>query len=117
MEIYLVKESIIERYAKAKPEFFAKVVEVDDELGKKMLEFEERVRVYRTWLRKIEGAFAGRTPAGVANALKEKPEWLDAAPEEEQPKQQDTAALSSKKSPAKRKKKAASSSTSRQKVE
>ncbi len=111
---YITKESRQELFYKADASFFATVVELDPELHKRMLAFEDKVRTFRTYLEKLDAQVGGRTNVDLSTV--EVPECLEAE-SVEPPKQQASARRSSKKSQPKRKGKGSGSSTSQKAAE
>lgn len=109
-KVWIVKEGAQVRAVVNAPQFFGIEIELDPELVKGIAEFQTKVKVFQTWLQKIEVALATRNPD---IEIEEAPTWLKEAGSEPQPEKRDTEAPSSKASPKPRKKKASSSTTSR----
>jgi hypothetical protein len=114
MKLWITNESRREGYARTNQQFFAKVLEIDDDFAQVILDFEAKNQEFRNWMRALEVASEGRTTDSIEKAIEEAPKWLRGteAPSEEKPKKRGTAARSSTKWRGKRKKTDKKSSTS-----
>jgi len=112
---FISQDSRIERVFDLTQSFFAVEVDLPEDLAERMVKFEESVRAYRKYLRRLE-AMAQTRSVDIDFTTVEVPECL-VVPKEEPPKKQATARRSSKKSPAKQKKTEKKSDTSPSKAE
>ena len=118
MKLYIDTNPIQTKGISAAQTFFSVPVELPDKLAKDLLAFEQKIKLYRIYLGKLE-AMAQTRAVDIDYSTVEVPEWVETAEaqSEEPPKQQDTEAPSSSKSQSKRKKTQSKSRTSQKKAD